>query len=171
MMKNTGLAAVIERDLLHNKRVDRDDITKCCTCGAGMVYRNNRFCSDRCRDYYDAGNPGLSQDWLRPKSNYGVIGWKVVAGPPGLEIGSDYYVPLGDAFVEREDRRQAKKSELRIPHYVIRKGRGSWRPNPRLRAAGFQTIDCGPDGPSAQAIAQQWNGRARRRSHRKAESA
>ena len=170
-MKNTGLAAVIEHDLLRDEKVSRDYITKCCACGAGMIYSGNRFCSDRCRDYYDAGNPGLSQDCLRPKPNYGITGWKVVAGPWGLEIGSDYYAPLRDALDARENRRRVKKSEPRIPHYVVRSGRGSWRPNPRLRAAGFKTIDCGPDGPSAQAIAQQWNERARRRSHRKAEAA
>jgi endogenous inhibitor of DNA gyrase (YacG/DUF329 family) len=35
-----------------------------------MMYRGNRFCSERCRDYYDAGNPGDAQDWLRPDIIY-----------------------------------------------------------------------------------------------------
>ena len=81
-MRNTGLAAAIEADLLRQDR-QRADITSCFQCGYGMMYRNSRFCSDRCRDFYDAGNAGFAQDWRQPKANYGITGWRVVAGPPG----------------------------------------------------------------------------------------
>jgi len=35
----------------------RTDIGECFVCERGMVYRGTRFCSARCRDWYDAGNP------------------------------------------------------------------------------------------------------------------
>ena len=48
---------------------DRNDITKCFMCRTGMMYRGSRFCSDRCRNFYDAGEP--EQDWLhRPKPEH-----------------------------------------------------------------------------------------------------
>jgi len=42
---------------------------------------------------------------------------------------------------------------VKIPYYVLAKGRGYWRPHPRMRAFGFQIVRCGPDGPDAWAIA------------------
>ena len=48
---------------------------------------------------------------------------------------------------------------VKIPYYVVAKGRGYWRPHPRMRAFGFQMIRCGPDGPDAWAIAAEWNKR------------
>ena len=32
---------------------ERTDIAKCFMCGTGMMYRGSRFCSPRCRDFYD----------------------------------------------------------------------------------------------------------------------
>jgi predicted nucleic acid-binding Zn ribbon protein len=86
-------------------RAASHNIVNCFTCGFSMVYKNNRFCSDRCRAYFDDGNPGYAQTWLRPKTDYnGIVGWRVVAGPPGLEVGSDYYNPFREAFKAREPR-------------------------------------------------------------------
>jgi len=48
---------------------------------------------------------------------------------------------------------------VKIPYYVVAKGRGYWRPHPRMRAFGFQIVRCGADGPEAWAIAAEWNGR------------
>jgi hypothetical protein len=48
---------------------------------------------------------------------------------------------------------------VKIPYYVVAKGRGYWRPHPRMRAFGFQIIRCGADGPNAWAIADEWNKR------------
>jgi hypothetical protein len=109
MTDATRLAAALLADRNRTKS-ERTDITKCFMCGVGMIYRGNRFCSDGCRDYYDAGNPGHEQDWLRPKTNYGITGWRVVAGPPDIEIGSDYYKPLRGAFRNRNQiLRQGKE--------------------------------------------------------------
>jgi hypothetical protein len=48
--------------------------------------------------------------------------------------------------------------KVSIPYYVVPKGRrnGYWRPNEKMRALGFRTICCGPDGPAAWGIAKTW---------------
>ena len=48
---------------------------------------------------------------------------------------------------------------IKIPYYVVDKGRGYWRPHPRMRALGFQIVRCGADGPEAWALAAEWNKR------------
>lgn len=48
---------------------------------------------------------------------------------------------------------------VKIPYYVVAKGRGYWRPHPRMRPFGFQIIRCGVDGPDAWALAADWNKR------------
>jgi len=48
---------------------------------------------------------------------------------------------------------------VKIPYYVVAKGRGYWRPHPRMRVFGFQIVRCGADGPDARAIADEWNKR------------
>jgi hypothetical protein len=47
--------------------------------------------------------------------------------------------------------------KIKIPYYVVVKGRGYWRPHPRMRAVGFQLVRCGADGPDAWKIAEEWN--------------
>ena len=55
-MKQSALAAVLKRDLL---RTDNSKpsaiITECFSCGFGIRYRGSRFCSERCREWFDAG--------------------------------------------------------------------------------------------------------------------
>jgi hypothetical protein len=48
---------------------------------------------------------------------------------------------------------------IKIPYYVVVKRRGYWRPHPRMRGYGFNIIRCGPDGPDAWKIAEEWNQR------------
>jgi hypothetical protein len=81
----------------HRGETERTDITKCFMCGFGMLYRGSSFCSDRCRDFYDAGEPGHEQNWLHgPKTeSLPLTNLKVIAGPPSIEIGS-FYHHLGD---------------------------------------------------------------------------
>jgi hypothetical protein len=69
-MRRSDIAAVIKRALLREDNKTAANITDCFSCGRGMMYRGNRFCSDRCRDWYDAGNPGHGQDWLQAKIIY-----------------------------------------------------------------------------------------------------
>jgi len=53
----------------------------------------------------------------------------------------------------------ASVGRIKIPYYVVAKGRGYWRPHPRMRPFGFQIVRCGPDGPAAWSIADEWNKR------------
>jgi hypothetical protein len=48
---------------------------------------------------------------------------------------------------------------IKIPYYTAIAGRGYWRPTRKMRALGFQIVRCGPDGPEAWAIADEWNKR------------
>jgi hypothetical protein len=111
-------------------------------CAQGMVNRGNRFCSNRRRDYYDAGNAGFRQDWLRSKPDYGITGWKVAAGPPGIKIGSEYYKPLRDAIERckaKATREAACKAQRnKIPNYTVKaNGHGYWQPSATSRFLGF----------------------------------
>jgi len=47
----------------------------------------------------------------------------------------------------------------KIHYYRVLKGHGYWCPTPTMKAAGFENIKCGPDGPDAHAIAATWNER------------
>ena len=49
--------------------------------------------------------------------------------------------------------------KVKIPYYVVAKGRGHWRPHPRMRRYGFQIVRCGADGPEAWSLAADWNRR------------
>jgi hypothetical protein len=70
-MKQSAIAAVIERDLLRSDAGKPSTITvECFSCSHRMRYRGSRFCSDRCREWFDVGNPGYGQ-------------------PPGT-VGSEY---------------------------------------------------------------------------------
>ncbi len=48
---------------------------------------------------------------------------------------------------------------VKIPYYVVVKGRGYWRPHKRMRPFGFGIVRCGADGPAAWAVAKSWNDR------------
>jgi len=46
---------------------------------------------------------------------------------------------------------------VKIPYYVVKKGRGYWQPTTAMKEQGFSSIRCGPDGPAAWARAEQIN--------------
>ena len=49
---------------------------------------------------------------------------------------------------------------IKIANYRIqRNGRGFWKPTRRMRSLGFYNVPCGPNGPDAWAIAEEWNRR------------
>jgi integrase len=54
-----------------------------------------------------------------------------------------------------------------IPYYVVKKGYGYWQPKKAMREAGFRSVPCGKDGPTAWKVAQEWNERWQR--HRRGE--
>jgi len=98
-MKSDKLAAM----LLADRDRDKPDhnIIPCFSCSHTFVYRgrqgdlNGRFCSMRCQAWFDDGNAPIarSDPFAVPLGD-----WKVVAGPPGVEIGSSYY---GGVFGDR----------------------------------------------------------------------
>jgi hypothetical protein len=48
---------------------------------------------------------------------------------------------------------------VKVRHYVVKRGKGFWQPTPKMRAVGFGPVRCGPDGPGAWALAEEWNRR------------
>jgi hypothetical protein len=48
-------------------------------------------------------------------------------------------------------------TKIKLRHYVVKRGRGFWQPTKKMCAHGFYPVPCGPDGPDAWAIAEQWN--------------
>lgn len=51
-------------------------------------------------------------------------------------------------------------TKIKLRHYrVKRNGRGFWEPTAKMRALGFASIPCGPDGPDAWARAEEWERR------------
>jgi hypothetical protein len=47
--------------------------------------------------------------------------------------------------------------KVRVRYYSVIKGRGYWQPTKAMRALGFRPQSCGPDGPSAWAVAEKFN--------------
>jgi integrase len=52
-------------------------------------------------------------------------------------------------------------ARIKLKHYVKRKGGRHcyWMPTPKMVAAGFSPVPCGPDGPDAWKIAEDWEAR------------
>jgi hypothetical protein len=48
---------------------ERTDIGKCFVCERGMMYRGSRFCSERCREWFDAGNQPPIEPVLKTRIN------------------------------------------------------------------------------------------------------
>jgi hypothetical protein len=87
------LADAIARDLLREVAESRPTVAKCFACGRGMVDRGSRFCTDRCRQYYDAGFPTYDPHQARAVTTVPLGAWRIVAGPLGVNIGGRYYDP------------------------------------------------------------------------------
>ncbi|MBR0882227.1 hypothetical protein JQ608_34815 [Bradyrhizobium liaoningense] len=50
-------------------------------------------------------------------------------------------------------------TKVNIRHYVTKRGKGFWQPTKKMKALGFGSVPCGPDGPGAWALAEEWNRR------------
>jgi hypothetical protein len=50
-------------------------------------------------------------------------------------------------------------TDVKIRHYVVKRRKGFWQPTAKMKAVGFGSVPCGPDGPRAWAIAEEWNRR------------
>lgn len=99
MMQQAQIAAVIERDLLRaDDGKPSADTTRCSSCGYSMIARKGRFCSDRCRSWFDAGNPSYEEqcEHQRALENAPLRGFVAVAGPPGT-VGTNPWQSILDA--------------------------------------------------------------------------
>ena len=83
------------------------DTIECLTCGRGIVYRGIRFCSDRCRDAFDYGIPPHDPNEVRRLTAVPLDAWIIVAGPPGVAIGSRCLVQFVDRPRRVKRRRKA----------------------------------------------------------------
>ena len=76
---------------------DRTDITACWACGSTFRYKgrhgelNGNFCCSRCQDWYDGGYRPIEHDHAEKAYKTPIDRWRVVAGPPGVEVGAPYY--------------------------------------------------------------------------------
>ncbi|MGB6924299.1 MAG: hypothetical protein WBE08_12670 [Methyloceanibacter sp.] len=51
-------------------------------------------------------------------------------------------------------------TSIELKHYRVKRGgRGFWEATKKMRALGFVSVPCGPDGPDAWAIAETWERR------------
>lgn len=174
--RRAGRAARLANALLADRAgrdtaTSRHNIVACFTCGFTFVYKghtgdlNGRFCSMRCQDWYDAGNPPIGSQ-IAAINAAPLEAWKVVAGPPGVEIGSSYYDEFlaaarsGSRVKRRRSTKPARKPRRPATYSVRINGHGYWQPGAALRRLGFQLVDCGFDGPEARAQAERLNAEA-----------
>jgi hypothetical protein len=72
---------------------DNTDITACWACGSTFRYKrrrgdlNGNFCSSRCQDWYDAGAQ-IGHDHAAKTYKTPIDKWRVIAGPPDVEVGA-----------------------------------------------------------------------------------
>ena len=108
-------ALLVDREQ-HATKQSRHNIIPCFSCGTTFVYRgrqadlNGRFCSMRCQDWFDDGNPSYEQqrEHERKLINAPLADLIVVAGPPGM-IGRKSYAELFDAVAESRHTRRKRK--------------------------------------------------------------
>jgi endogenous inhibitor of DNA gyrase (YacG/DUF329 family) len=104
------LARAIQRDLLRDKPA-KAVAPECHACGRSFMPKPSTgddntyaFCSARCREAYDNGWQAYSSNTTERVFSVLLSAWRVVAGPAGVEIGSQYYAPIIEA-VERQRKR------------------------------------------------------------------
>lgn len=66
---------------------------------SALMYRGNRFCSDRCRDFYNSGAPGYDHDWRQPK-----IGYRWRDGRPMKEAAGGFRIGCACCAKEFDSR-------------------------------------------------------------------
>jgi hypothetical protein len=87
-------------------------ISKCFSCGWSFVNKpSKKFCSQRCRDWYDDGNAGYLQ--AQQADIYDLRRWRVVAGPPGT-VGTNPWQSIIDAS-DRKRASFAKRKNRKAP--------------------------------------------------------
>ena len=133
-MKKENLARAILAD--RNQTGLKYEPAHCFVCDRSYAPKppsgddSTRFCSDICRKAYDNGYPAYE-----PPINVFLVpirDWKVIAGPPGIQIGASYYGPLLDRKRPKRGNKPAADELIRprrpcqccgAPLPVWRKGR------------------------------------------------
>jgi hypothetical protein len=89
------------------------DARRCFVCPA-MTSQASRFCSDRCREAFDAGFPPFDPNSVRRLTSLPLNAWRIVAGPPGSAIGERYYSDIPDRKRRPIRRRKVMAGPLSI---------------------------------------------------------
>jgi hypothetical protein len=84
--------------------------TTCEACGRGMIDHGRRCCSPRCEQWLVDGNPAPDPGFARKALDMPIRGWAVIAGPPGVEIGSRPYAELLDGIAEKRGHKGGKRT-------------------------------------------------------------
>jgi hypothetical protein len=124
-MKTSTIARAIERDLLR-EREEKPDAPHCHACGRPYLYRppppdgddsSRRFCSARCRESYDDGLPAWSGVAEKEGHRWtpSLTGWRIIAGPPQVEIGSNPW----EQFVNRSPKRPRLRRKKRTDGQLV----------------------------------------------------
>jgi hypothetical protein len=110
--RSDRLADALLRDIL-----DKPAATKpapvCHACGrsySGAGYGvSGRFCSERCVAAYDAGLPAFEPGYVSRITAMPLSAWRIVAGPPDIEIGSNPW----QSIIAASERKRAKLDLIR----------------------------------------------------------
>jgi hypothetical protein len=109
-----GRAARLAEALLAD-RADRETAkpqsVTCVACGRSMADHGRRCCSPRCEQWLADGNPPFDPHLARKALDVPLRAWTVVAGPPGVSIGSRPYADLLDAFSEKRANRRVRRGK------------------------------------------------------------
>jgi predicted nucleic acid-binding Zn ribbon protein len=83
-----AVAILADNERIAAKTSDKrdDPLAECFSCGRGITYRGSRFCSQRCREWYDAGNPSFSEQEQQKRKWDTSRPWRLTAGPPGAKM-------------------------------------------------------------------------------------
>jgi hypothetical protein len=93
------LAAQLLADRQRQSECPKHNIVPCWSCGTTYVYRgrqgklNGNFCSMHCQAWFDEGKATYERqcEYERKLMGAALGSFVVVAGPPGLEVGANYY--------------------------------------------------------------------------------
>ena len=98
------------RHIEGTRPIDDETCATCFACGRGYCKGEGRFCSTRCREAFDAGFPPAPDlHYARAMINVPLSAWRVVAGPPGIEIGAQFY----DLPNRKERRKNGRRRIVR----------------------------------------------------------
>ena len=81
---------------------------------------DGRFCSTRCREAFDAGFPPAPDysNHIRAMTDVPLSAWRIVAGPPGIEIGAQFYASVLDRKNDGRGSPPLVKKRRKFPHEI-----------------------------------------------------